>query len=104
MARGNLEETQKIIKKQINKHRREPDFIPGDLIWVTTKNWKIERSSRKLNYQMTGLYGTLNIINNSYKVKFLETIKIHPVFSPDRFRKAANNFLPQQKNDSPLPI
>jgi hypothetical protein len=38
VARTNLEKAQKLIKQQANKHRREPDFTEGDMVWVTTKN------------------------------------------------------------------
>ena len=39
---------------------------------------------------------------NSYQVKLPNSIKIHPVFSSDRFHKAADDPLPGQRNE-PLP-
>ena len=39
-----------------------------------------------------------------YKVKLLGLIKVYPIFSPDKLRKAANDLLPRQKNEPPLPI
>ena len=43
-------------------------------------------------------------ISNLYKVKLLETMKIHNIFSLDHLQKAANNPLPGQVNNPPLPI
>ena len=41
---------QQSMEKQVNKHRREPDFDVEDSVWVSTKGWKTERPSRKLDY------------------------------------------------------
>ena len=38
VARINLKKAQKLIKQQVNKYRREPDFIKGDIVWVIIKN------------------------------------------------------------------
>jgi len=74
------------------------------MVWVTTKNWKIERPSRKLDYKMAGPYKILNKVGNSYKVKLPDLIKVYSIFLLNKLRKAVNDLLPGQKNKPPLLI
>ena len=94
VAHLNLEKAQRLIEQQVNRHRREPNFIVGNIVQVIIKNQKIKRLSRKLDYQMVGPYEVLKKIGNLYRVKLPDLIKVYPIFSLDKLQKTINNLLP----------
>ena len=51
-----------------------------------------------------GPYKILKKVGYFFKVKLLELIKIHPIFSLDRLQKVVNNPLPRQYNNPLLLI
>jgi len=53
---------------------------------------------------MVGPYKVLEKVGNLYKVKLPDLIRVHPIFSLDRLRKAISDLLPGQKNEPPLLI
>jgi hypothetical protein len=67
-AQANIKKAQKVIQEQANRYCQEPDFGLKDKIWITTKNWKTDRPSCKLNYQIAGLYKILEKVEYIYQV------------------------------------
>src|SRR6266536_3840862 len=101
LGRELMAKSQAKKEADINAHRRPIDFTVKDKVYVSTKNWKTQWPSRKLDHQMAGPFEITRQIGISYEVKFLETMKIHNVFSPDCLQKAADDPLPGQVNDPP---
>ena len=79
-----MQKVQDKQKKQADRRRREVDFDVEDMVWISMKNWKTDRSSRKLAHQMAGPYRILEKIGNLFKIDLLTSIKVYPVISPDR--------------------
>jgi hypothetical protein len=50
---------------------------------------------------MDSLYEVLEQIGHSFKLKLLESIKVHPVFYAKKLRKDLRNLLPKQTNPEP---
>ena len=56
---------------------------------VTTKNWDLRRPTRKLAEQSAGPFRIAERVGNAYRLELPESIKVHPVFSPEKLRRAA---------------
>jgi transposase InsO family protein len=104
-ARAGIEKAQQQQKVQADKHRRKEDFGVGDYVMVTTKNWNLGRPSRKLSEQSAGPYKIVERVGNAYKLDLPTAIKVHPVFAPEKLRRAAKlDPLPGQIQDPQPPI
>ena len=82
--------------------KKPPVYKIGDMVWLSTRNIKTERPSKKLDYKMISPYKVKELIGSSYWLELPHTMKIHDIFHPNLLWKAATNPLPSQRN-SPLP-
>ena len=56
-------------------------FEAGDKVWLSTRNIKTTRPSKKLDYKRAGPYTVSKVINeNAYKLDLPSTMCIHNVF------------------------
>ncbi|PGG94950.1 hypothetical protein AJ79_10347 [Helicocarpus griseus UAMH5409] len=95
---------QKQQQKQANKRRRELDFNVGDMVYVRINWWNTGHSSKKLDNQMSEPWPIIERIGNSFKVALSDSVKVHPVFSPDKLHRAMKDPLPEQTLDEKPPI
>ena len=102
VAREILQRSQDKMTAEANKHRREPDFDIGDWVWLSSKNYNIDRPSRKLGPKVIGSYRILDRVGYSYKLDLPPTMKIWPVIHARYLRKDPRNPLNGQIQD-PLP-
>lgn len=96
-----MEKAQETMAKSVNQHRREINWQVGERVYLSAKNLKSDRPSRKLSDQWKGPYDILEKVGNSYRLKLPEGSRIHDVFAPDVLTKDPNNPLPGQENPKP---
>ena len=49
LGRQHIKKAQEKKERDVNRKRRPVDFDVGDKVFVTTKNWRTQRPSYKLN-------------------------------------------------------
>ena len=104
IVKSNLAAAQARQAKQANKHRREPDFDVGDMVYLSAKGWATDRPSVKLDYQNRGPYRITGRKGYAYILDLPDHIKVDNQFPADRLRKAADNPLPGQIEPPEPPI
>lgn len=104
LVHGNIRGAQEQQQQQANRHRREVDWKVGDHVWLLLKDYDIDRPSRKLAEQRSGPFRVLEQVGNAWKLDLPGSMNVHPIFSPDKLRKAAQDPLDGQKSEQPPPI
>jgi hypothetical protein len=89
------------MAKRVNQHRREIDWKVGDRVYLSSKNLKTDRPSRKLAEQWKGPFDILEQVGNLYRLKLPKGSRIHDVFAPNILTKDPSNPLPGQESPKP---
>lgn len=48
------------------RHKESPKYKIGDMVWLSTKNMKTEKLSKKLDHKMIGPYQIKALVKSSY--------------------------------------
>ena len=102
-ARKSMELAQDKKRRDEDKYRRVVDFEVGDKVWLSAKNLKSSRPSRKLSHKWYGPFEILQQVGSSYKLKLPHSWNIVDTFAPELLRKADDNPLPGQEIGEPPP-
>ena len=88
---------QELQQEQADKHRLPaPALRVGDRVWLSTRNIRTTRPSKKLDQRRMGPYSIKAIVGpRAYRLDLPLNLKIHPVFHV--------NLLEPMAYDSPIP-
>jgi hypothetical protein len=70
-------------------------------VWLSIKNLKTDRPSKKLDYKIISLFKIIKAFGNIYTLNLPAHIKIHPIFHVFLLRKNPADLLPGQYQDPP---
>lgn len=103
-AQSSLQSQQDKMKRLADRSRRQVDWDVGDMVMVDTRNWRLDRPSRKLSDKWYGPVEVLERVGESWEVRLPAEWKIHPVFHSHSLRKYVDNPLPGQTKPVPAPL
>jgi transposase InsO family protein len=103
-ARDNITKAQARQSEAANRHRKDVVFNEGDSVWLSTKNLKTDRPSKKLDHKMIGPFKIIRAHGNAYTLDLPASMAIHPTFHASLLSKDPNDPLPGQHQEPPPPV
>jgi hypothetical protein len=95
--RRKLANTQEAQKRYADQKRTSAsEYKLEDMMWLFTKNIKIERSSRKLNHKWIESYKIKKILRDACQLDLSQSMKIHNIFHTFLLRSAVTDSLTDQ--------
>ncbi|MBW0506838.1 hypothetical protein O181_046553 [Austropuccinia psidii MF-1] len=107
VAKRELEVAINRLKRYADKSRASPPvFNPGDMLWLSSKNIKSTRPTKKLSEIWLGPFPILKKVStNAYHLKLPSKWKsIHPVFHISLLEPSKTSTFPNRHQEPPPPI
>jgi hypothetical protein len=82
-----LQDTREAMIKSANKKRKEVAYNPGDLVFLSRRNIKTTRLSKKLDDKIPGSVKVLKDVGTSYRFQLPITIRTRDVSARASFEK-----------------
>ncbi|GAA5895480.1 hypothetical protein JCM6882_006265 [Rhodosporidiobolus microsporus] len=98
ILRNELELTASCMKKYYDLKRKDaPSFVPGDKVWLSTRNIVSTRQSKKLDHHYIGPFPVVSRVGDlAYKLDLPATLRIHPVFHIGLLHPHKENSIPDR--------
>jgi hypothetical protein len=101
----NLVEAQETQARYANRTRQEAPFKVGDMVWLSTKNVRTTRPSKKLDYKRLGPFPITRQINPvAFELSLPADFRIHNVFHASLLSPFVANTIPGREVPPPPPV
>jgi hypothetical protein len=105
-VREQISVAQQQTSRSVDQHRLPaPDYAVGDKVWLSTKNIKTARPTKKLDRRRAGPFVIeKKISSHAYRLKLPRALRfIHPVFHVNLLSPHHANTIPNRVQDPPPP-
>ena len=104
--RAQLLRAQEYQAEHYNKSRvKEPEFVPGDKVYVNTANWSTDEGSKKLSDLRTGPFEVIKKVGfGAYQIDLPPHYKMHNIFNVSLLTKHRDDPINGRAPREPPPI
>ena len=97
---------QAVYEEQANRHRQPaPQYKVGDLVYLSSRNIRALRPSKKLDWKQLGPYPIMEkVSSHAYHLQLPATMRIHNVFHVNLLRPNSEDPLSGQELTAPPPV
>ncbi|EAL17174.1 hypothetical protein CNBN1990 [Cryptococcus deneoformans B-3501A] len=101
-----MSKAQESAALQFDKHRAPlPEYTIGDKVWLSARNIKTKRPTKKLDHRYLGPYTIIaRVSSHAYRLELPKSMRIHDVFHVQLLEKYIENEIPGRTQVAPSPI